>query len=598
MARPGREAAPPAPQRSDWLWPLAATILGVVSVFHEQLRSGFDRLQVYPQDPLFQNWTLEHVWSWLRGTPLAADLWTPPFFHPTPGALALSDPQFGLQIFYGPARLLGAAPHLAYTLAAMAALATTFVAFHWLLRGVLALPMRGATIGAYLIAFGSPRAVTLNHPHQFVQFPSALALGAALLALDERRAPRTRQLAAATVAPAVALQLVANVYLGPLVGMLLVAFAVILGCSREGRRRIATLGARGALAVTTGALVATLIVAPLAAPFAAANQATGGPTAAEIALYEPRPASWLNPGAEHLVSPWLERALGLERVAPVQWAHRLGVGLFTTALVLAGAVLSWREPRLRWLGGATICLALATLRIDGWGSLWSIGAQELDPLRALRVISRVGLAALPSAGIALALAWQHLERRSSRAVLALATVAVLAEQVQIQPSFELEPRRQRARQIAAAIPADCDSFYYSPVRLDLPARRPGARRDSADHQVDAMWAALAAGRPTLNGYSSHPPADWPLYPPVILRPEDVDDLRFRLGLWIDRRGLGDETVCWIRARILRRRVQEVEVERLGAFDEPRENPARQVNGPGRDAGVAADSSVGPDAAPP
>ena len=498
----------------------------------------------------------------MSGAPLARDLWSPPLFHPEPGGLAFADPQFGLLVFYAPARALAASPHVAYALAAMAALAATFVAFRRLYRGAFDLPAPAATLGAWLVAYGSPRAAALNHSHLFAQLPTALALHALLAACDDRRALRSRYRWAAALPLAVALQIWANIYLGALLALLIALAAVPLALDARGREALRALGRRGAAALLAGALAAGLLLAPLAAALASARTRVAGPSAAEIALYQPRPGDWLNPGGFNLVEPWLERALGVERQAPVEWAHRLGLGLFTSALVCAGIVLGRERPPFRWLGGATLLLALIALRVDGIGSFWTPLYQFFEPLRALRVVSRVGLLALPLAGAALALASTRLARRVSRPVIALALAMVVAEQVQVQPAFPLAPRDQRARAIAAAIPPDCDSFFYSPVRSELAGRQPPADRESAIHQVDAMWAAFASERPTLNGYSSHGPRDWPLTKLVLIEERDLPELRGALLDWIDRRGLRHETVCWLRARVRRERLETVEIERF------------------------------------
>lgn len=544
------------------LWGVAAVLVGTFSVFHRQILAGFASLQTLPQDPLFQNWALEHGWRWLSGAPLARSLWSPPFFHPDPGGLAFADPQFGLLLFYAPARAFGAAPHAAYALAAIAALAVTFAAFRWLYRGVFELPAGGATLGAYLVAYGAPRAAALNHCHFFAHFPTAGALGALAVAADARRDPRHRVAGCGALPVLVALQVYANVYLGFLLGLLVALAALPIALDREARRALAGLGRRGVAAALGGALAAALLLAPLGAALGRAQRDVAAPPAPEIALYEPRPGSWLNTGETHLLEPWLATLPGIALDTPVPWAHSLGVGLFTTALVLAGAWLGRGERPGRWLGPATLLLALATLRIDGVGSLWTPIYGALEPLRALRVVSRVGLVALPFAGVALGRLWARLAPAVARPILGLTLALILLEQVRIQPAFEVEFRDRRAREIAAALPADCDSFYYSPIRSELVGRRAPDSRDGATHQVDAMWAAFAAQRPTLNGYSSHGPRDWPLSALLLIEPGDVAPLRARLADWIDRRGLGDETVCWLRAKIAKGRIESTEIERF------------------------------------
>lgn len=542
----------------------AAILVGTFAVCHRQLLSGFTLLQVFPQDPLFQAWTLEHLWLWIAGAPGHAELWSPPTFHPRPGVLAFGDPMLGLFPFYGLARALGGDPYLAYALAAIGALALTFVAHFWLYRAGFDLPARWAALGAYLVAYGAPRAAALNHPHQFAQFPAAVALLAFVRALDLRRGPCERSAWAAALPLLLVVQLWANVYLGVLAGILLLGAAATALCGRDGRRAVAGLGRQGAAAALLGSLLAALLAMPLAVGLAGSYGELAGPPAEEVDLYLPRLASWLNPGPDHLLEPWLAGALGLTGGSTVEWAHRLGVGLLTTVLVLAGLVAARHDARLRWVAGGVAGLVLVSLRIDGVGALWNGLIALVDPLRSLRVVGRVGLVALALWGAALAHAAWRLETRARRALLALLVVFVVVEQVSMQPAFELAPRRQRALAIAAAVPPDCDSFYYSAIRTRGRAAS-STPREGAVHQVDAMWAALAAARPTLNGYSSHGPPDWPLWGVVSDgSAEALAATRSRLADWVARSGLDGETVCWLRGKVRRQSFESIVLERIVA----------------------------------
>jgi hypothetical protein len=315
--------------------------------------------------------------------------------------------------------------------------------------------------------------------------------------------------------------------------------------------------------LASGVAAAAVLLLPLARGLAGSYGEIAGPPLAEIALYLPRPASWLNVGPYSLLEPWLAAALGPLEASPVEWAHRLGIGLVTSALVAAGLVAAWRDPRLRWLAGGVAGLALVSLRVDALGSIWSGFLAVVDPLRSLRVVGRVGLVALALWGAALAHGVRNLSTRVRPPLLVLLLALVALEQVAIQPAFELGPRAERAREIAAAVPPDCDSFYFSSIRPRAATGSPSGLRENALQQVDAMWAAIAAGRPTLNGYSSHGPPDWPLAPLASGgAAEDLADSRARLNAWTERAGLANETVCWIRTSIRRMRIESVEVERF------------------------------------
>ncbi|MEZ5314327.1 MAG: hypothetical protein R2862_12145 [Thermoanaerobaculia bacterium] len=122
----------------------------------------------------------------------------------------------------------------------------------------------------------------------------------------------------------------------------------------------------------------------------------------------------------------------------------------------------------------------------------------------------------------------------------------------------------RAAAIAANVPADCDSFLYTRYHPNLARRHPRIHdRDHQTQQVDAMWAAIAAEKPTFNGYSGYAPTGWPLWPVILVSEQELGYQRRELEEWIDRHDLGDETVCWVVLRFRIDQVASARVERIG-----------------------------------
>jgi hypothetical protein len=106
-------------------------------------------------------------------------------------------------------------------------------------------------------------------------------------------------------------------------------------------------------------------------------------------------------------------------------------------------------------------------------------------------------------------------------------------------SFDKEEVRARVRTVASWVVHDDRprAFFYSSDRPGYP--------DWHDH-VDAMWAGLATGVPTINGYSSSSPPPWrPLYESAIRVQQEEDRLRRSLQNWMDVTGIPQENVAWI-----------------------------------------------------
>src|SRR4029077_8722035 len=84
----------------------------------------------------------------------------------------------------------------------------------------------------------------------------------------------------------------------------------------------------------------------------------------------------------------------------------------------------------------------------------------------------------------------------------------------------------------------CESFVFSPVNANDPPWQ--------NYQIDAMWASLESGVPTLNGYSGNQPPGWGLGD-TSLYSEQPDPLRAAaIDEWVEWSGLDRSRVCWLR----------------------------------------------------
>jgi hypothetical protein len=119
----------------------------------------------------------------------------------------------------------------------------------------------------------------------------------------------------------------------------------------------------------------------------------------------------------------------------------------------------------------------------------------------------------------------------------LGTAAVL-EQGQAGPAFDKQENRDAIANIARHIDRErCESFVFSPVRANGPPTK---------YQIDAMWAQMEVGLPTLNGYSGNVPPGWPLADTMLFTEEPEPTVDGAIADWVKLKQLDASRVCWLR----------------------------------------------------
>ena len=508
---------------------------GLFLLHRQEILSGFEVVIGEPGDDRLNNWVLEHGYRWLRGDRAHADYWSPPFFHPEPNVAAYTEVLLGLQPVYAAARLAGLEPQKAFAVLALALSTLNFAAFYLLAKRFGGFGIGASTAGAFLFAFSSPRAVGLNHLQMTAGFFGVAAFAALVAIFAERRGGRGW---IALFWLSCLLQLYAGVYHAWFLGFLVALGAGIALTQEHGRERLLAELRREPFAWAGGALVVAVAAWPLAAHYLAAAKLVGARPLAVVLQLLPRPESWLNLGPGSLLYGSLtDRFWG--PALPFEWTHRLGLGFLTWALVFWGAALALRrrEGPLRLLVLAFGLAVLLATRWPGDGSLWR-GVYELVPgATAIRAVGRLAVVGLLPLALCLALAWRRLEEsRRFRAWLVPIAALVVLEQVQTPETYHRQPVRETTMGLAQRIPPDCSAFFYS-----------SSNPEELPHHVhlDAMWAAMETGVPTINGYSGGAPPQWRLKEAVEQVSNGGADLREGLRWWITTRRI-PEAVCWIR----------------------------------------------------
>lgn len=516
----------------------ALALVGLAAFFPRVVASGFRVAGGAPIDTRHAAFVLE--WGWLCATrqPICRDVWSPPVFHPEPETLTLSEPLLGLQPFYGPWRTLGASPSASELGAKALLLLATYAAALWLLRRTVGLSPGPAAMGAFVAAFGAPRSAQMDHILLFGQAASLLSLAALAVALGDVP-PRRGRIAVLAAGLFAAVQLWSGIYLSWISALVLALAAILALASRSNRVACLRTLRRDSTAWLLAPLLALLTAAPLLAAFARRMTTHEGEAPERLKVLLPTLTSWIDPGNDHLLWGEVARrlALGPEEYS---WEHALGLGVATTLIALVGAPRLYRRAELRPLLLAALLSMAAVTRWPGGFAPWETLANLIPGATAIRSISRLGVVLLPLWGLAVGFGFAELSRRWSRLTLVLVGLLVLSEPARWHGVFRSRHFERRINMVAqAALRDSCAAFLLTPGRE--PARIP------VSVQLDAMFASLATGIPTLNGYSSYSPLNWDLR---LLDPQseaERESFAIRARWWTTRHGLDPGRVCWIRS---------------------------------------------------
>ena len=530
--------------------PPLACVAGLWLLFYPTLNSGFALMQSDLGDTRHLNWVLEHGYRWLVGDPHHAALWSPPAFFPQTDTLAYSETLLGLQSLYGLWRQLGFEADTAMQLMMLLSSIFNFGVMLLLLRREFMAGLTAASFGAFLFAFASVRGAQIGHQHLLPHFFTPLAVLAALRVF--RNLENATQKRSVTLWLCVFfLSFVAQLYTVLQLGWFL-CLSLLIGIGwalafRGWRRKLWRLIALHWPALVTLAVVSLLGLSPLLILYLKAASDVGFRSFEEVTMLLPRLQSWFYLGRFNVMYGWLHsfRAFsGLPRL----WEHEIGLGLVTSAIVIIGLWQGRRDPRIRLFGLIAATIALAITLLPGGLTVWRIVYDVVPGAKAMRAMTRIALLLLIPASIGAALFVDGVLKRRDR--LALPAVAVViglsfVEQARSQPSYDKAANRRRIAEVALLVPSGCRAFYYSVLQ------RP---QTLIYDQLDAMWASMNLGIPTVNGYSSNFPPGWgnPIQPGLLFNAvssaQEEEQLGRFLGAWLKLKGVPRDAVCWVRAR--------------------------------------------------
>jgi hypothetical protein len=222
--------------------------------------------------------------------------------------------------------------------------------------------------------------------------------------------------------------------------------------------------------------------------------------------------------------------------------QRLGIGLLAPVVCLAGLIASRGNTwvQLTVLTSATL-LACAGFVPATTITAWRIVYAIVPGAMAVRGVARIGMLLLVPASIGLALALDQLQQLRRTWIAISLGLASLMEQGQTTPSFEKNQNRADVSSVARNIASQCKMFFYSPVQGQMLPYK---------YQLDAMWAQMETGVPTINGYSGNGPPGWQLQDANIRGDSNARMLEDGLTRWSSQNQIDRGKVCWVKPVVL------------------------------------------------
>ncbi len=350
------------------LWrPLGVCIVGILFAHHPMLFSGLRRIQIDHEDPRLINYLLEHGYQRLLGTPLHARLWSPPFFYPAPHALAFSDTLLSAGPIYWAGRLAGLHPDTTFQLWVMTCFVVNYILFYLLLRRQLDLGEWPSAMGGFLFAYAAPRVADIGHPQLLPHFFSIIAVLAILwLAKASERSMGQRIVGWSIAELAIVAQFYSSFYLGwflVLAMLFVLLLSSIYGGFRPGMFKTVS---REFPIIGLASIAPALLISPLVVRYLEVARSTGYRSTLEVSLAAPILQSWVYSGPDSWLYGWMPRHQWFLSFGSLEPAHRIGMGLVTPLLCIAGLWLHRGQRIVTTLAmtGLALFLVVTTIPRD------------------------------------------------------------------------------------------------------------------------------------------------------------------------------------------------------------------------------------------
>ena len=207
----------------------------------------------------------------------------------------------------------------------------------------------------------------------------------------------------------------------------------------------------------------------------------------------------------------------------------LGALAAPSSALLVSAPRRLRPPA--WLSVRALIVAMVlVVWFYDQDSLWLSFYNKIPGGIGIRAVGRIVLILLIPAALGLAALVQSLEQKQWTLAAWIVILVCMLEQGVTSESFDAAANQATIAGVARQVTPGREAFYY----------RPWPNPGWITYHLDAMWASLVTGVPTINGYSGYNPPGWDGFFAVdaqsTLDPRDV------LAQWERAHGLPPERI--------------------------------------------------------
>jgi hypothetical protein len=461
-----------------WVFAVVALFVALTAVMtYPQVQQLGSTVARNEGDALFSTWRLAWVAHQLPRDPL--NLFDGNIFHPERGTLAFSDAMIVPALVTAPLIWAGVPQLLAYNLIFLSGFALSGAAMFLLVRSLTG-SVPAALLAGFIFAFLPYR--FMHYAHLELQMSQWMPL--CLWALH-RTITHGRIRDGLLTGLFLALQCLSSWYYGIFLCTFMAPVAAALLIA-EGAAR-----ARAAIrSLMAGALLASLLIVPMAVPYFAARENVGERPESEIRFYSAVPRNYLAAHPQNVMFGRTTFRLGAQE-------RELFMGFVVPLIVLIGLWPPLSAARIAYGLGLLVAFDVS-LGFNGFLYPWL--HEHVLPYRGLRVPARmamvVGFALAILAGYGVQRLATLVRNRNSWAVLFAALSLGVALEYRSVPM--LRTIWTTAPPIYAALPADSPN-----VLLELPLVRPDISIEPTYMYFSTFhWNAL------VNGYSGFSPPSY------------------------------------------------------------------------------------------
>jgi hypothetical protein len=497
---------------------------------------GSQLRQIQGNGELYVNsYFLEIGYRFATGMLPRADFWNPLCFFPAKNVMAYSDLMFSFLPFYAPWRLVGIEPDTAFQLWVFSVTTVNYVLCFAFLRKCIGAGYGGAILGATFFSAAGPRIEIILHHQLLPQVFLLLAFFALFQIFGEVGiARRKRRKWILILFGAFAAQFWGGFYMGFFL-MLSISFCAAWALLWPAwRKTLFNVIRKDAIYIAVAAIALGAVIAPAAIHYIDAQRELGGHSYDEIKPGLVPPCAWFYPGPNSLTLKFISQ-LSCFNSLPFPGEQGLGLGVVTLLAVGTGLFLGRKRPGVILMLCASLTIvAFATYIPSRQWSLWGFLFYWVPGMRAIRIPSRIGLMLLYPAAVGLACMTDALIQRGWVELAGILAALCMAEQIVDMPYIDKSYHRQRIAAIASAVPRGAAAFYFvSP------------QQPPTGVHLDAMWASLETGVPTMNGYSGNFPTGYSAWYSASVTTSS--DWRLAVGnlmTWIMKTGFQPAQVAW------------------------------------------------------